>query len=217
MKHLLVKECKLAASPLSYLFLAFALMTLIPGYPILMGSFFICFGLFHSLQSARENNDLLFTILLPVSKAEVVKAKFAFAVLIQLSAFLLCLLLTLLRVTLLKGAGVYTGNAMMNANQAFLAYQLLIFALCNRLLYTGFFRTGYGFTRPFLAFGIAAFAVIAVTEALHHVPGLAWLNATDTMHDGAQWLILAMGLLVYLLVTFCACRRAVRLFEKVDL
>ena len=50
MKSLLMKEFKLAASPLAYIFLAGALMTLLPGYPILMGAFFICFGVFHSFQ-----------------------------------------------------------------------------------------------------------------------------------------------------------------------
>ena len=44
MKNLLNKEIRLAASPLSWLFLVFGLMALIPGYPILVCAFFICFG-----------------------------------------------------------------------------------------------------------------------------------------------------------------------------
>ena len=35
MKKLLTKELKLFAAPLTYFFIAFALMTLLPGYPIL--------------------------------------------------------------------------------------------------------------------------------------------------------------------------------------
>ena len=43
MKNLLKKELKLAASPLTWLFLVAAFMTMIPGYPILVGAFFVCF------------------------------------------------------------------------------------------------------------------------------------------------------------------------------
>lgn len=39
MKRLLHKELRLTAAPVTYYFLAFALMTLIPGYPILVGGF----------------------------------------------------------------------------------------------------------------------------------------------------------------------------------
>ena len=54
MKKLLIKEFRLAASPLSFVFTAAALMTMLPGYPILMSAFFICLGLFYSFLNARE-------------------------------------------------------------------------------------------------------------------------------------------------------------------
>ena len=53
MTKLLNKEFRLCASPLSWIFLAAAGMALLPGYPILMGAFFVCFGVFHSFQNAR--------------------------------------------------------------------------------------------------------------------------------------------------------------------
>ena len=68
MKNLLIKELRLPTSILSWLFLAFAAMTLIPGYPILLGSFFVCLGIFQSFQTIRENNDVLYTVLLPVER-----------------------------------------------------------------------------------------------------------------------------------------------------
>ena len=82
MNRLLTKELKLFAAPLTYFFLAFSLMTLIPGYPILMGSFFVCFGIFQSFQLGRETNDVLYTVLLPIKKSDAVKARFEFVVLI---------------------------------------------------------------------------------------------------------------------------------------
>ena len=72
MTKLLNKEFRLCASPLSWIFLAAAGMTLLPGYPILMGAFFICLGIFQSFQNGREANDVLYTVLLPVQKAELI-------------------------------------------------------------------------------------------------------------------------------------------------
>ena len=40
MRNLLVKEMRLSASVLSYIFIVFGVMFLIPGYPILCGVFF---------------------------------------------------------------------------------------------------------------------------------------------------------------------------------
>ena len=87
MKKLLSKEIRLAASPLSWIFLAATLMTLLPGYPILMGAFFVCFGVFHSFQNAREANDTLYTVLLPVKKTDCVSAKYVFTCFIQLIGY----------------------------------------------------------------------------------------------------------------------------------
>ena len=133
MKSLLNKEIKLAASPLSWFFLAGALMTMLPGYPILMSAFFICMGLFQSFQNARESNDVLYTALLPVRKRDFVRAKYAFSCLVQMIGFLLCAVLTAVRVVFLSTASAYVGNALMNATPVYLAFVLLIFTAFNAL------------------------------------------------------------------------------------
>ena len=66
-------------------------MTLIPGYPILAGRFFITLGIFYTFQMARESNDILYTALLPCKKQDVVRAKYTFCVLIELLGWLLIL------------------------------------------------------------------------------------------------------------------------------
>ena len=91
MNKLLKKELRLTAAPITYFFLAFALMTLIPGYPILVGGFFITLGIFYTFQMARESSDILYTALLPCKKQDVVRAKYAFCVLIELLGWLLIL------------------------------------------------------------------------------------------------------------------------------
>ena len=217
MKKLLYKELHLAASPLSYWFMAAALLTLIPGYPILLGAFFTTLGIFYSYQTMRENNDITYSLLLPVSKADVVKSKFAFTVTIEMGSFFLMTLLTLLRMTLLKNAPPYVDNPLMGANLVFLGYVLLIFGLYNAVFVRGFFRTAYYFGKPFIFYGIVSMLVIAAAEVLHHIPGLEALNAFGFAQIGTQLAVLFAGAVCFLLLTCLAVRNSVRSFERIDL
>ena len=207
MKNLMLKERKLAASPLSYLFLAFAAMTLIPGYPILVGAMFVCLGLFYSFQAARENNDILYSVLLPIPKADTVRAKFAFCCRIELAGFAIMAVLTVLRMTVLSNTGPYVTNVMMPANPVYLAFVLLIFTAFNRLFLRGFFQTGYGIGRPFVSFLIADLLLVGIGETLHHLPWFAVLKDTDTRALLIQCGILALAAGIYALLTLGAYRK----------
>lgn len=217
MKNLMRKEIKLSASSISFIFILFSVMALIPGYPILVGAFFVCFGVFQSFQNACMNNDILYTVLLPVKKTDAVRAKYGFTILIQMISFLLTVILTILRMMVLADAAPYTHNAMMNANQFFLAGNLLVFALFNWLFLGGFFKTAYKCGKPFLLFAIGSFVLIALAETLHHIPVLGFLNDTDTMGDGRHWLFLAVALAVYILVSALSCKASIKRFAAVDL
>lgn len=216
MKQLLKKEFTFTALPLCYIFLLFSGMTMIPGYPIAMGSFFLCLSLFQSMMSSREQNDLSYTLLLPVSKADVVKANYLFCAGMQLLFFLLCTVLTAIRMGFLSKASVYTQNAMMNANPAYLGNLLLVFLSFNVLVLGGYWKTGYALGKPFVYFSIAAFLIVAAGETLHHIPGLEWLNVTAG-HWGLQIAVLLLCVVFYALGTGLAMKKAQRHFEKVDL
>ena len=217
MKNLLIKELRLAASPLSYIFLAASLMTFLPGYPILMSAFFICLGIFQSFQSAREANDVQYSVLLPVAKRDFVRAKYAFVCFIELCGFCLCGIFTALRMTLLGSAEPYVNNALMNANPVYLAFVLLIFSAFNVLFVGGFFKTGYKFAFPFVSFGIVTFILVSVAEALPHLPPLAFLRTPSGERPGLQFALLAAGVAVYASATFLSCRKSEKRFEKLDL
>ena len=217
MNALIRKEMRLSASILSYLFIAFALMTLIPGYPILCGVFFVTLGLFQSFQSARETNDIVFSALLPVAKRDVVKGKYLFCVLIELCASLIMAILTIVRMTALSDSQVYRQNALMNANPFFLGMALLIFGMFNAIFIGGFFRTAYRFSRPFVTYIIAGFLTVGAAEALHHFPGLEKLNAFGFDHIGLQLLLLFAGAALYALLTGLSYKKAAASFEAIDL
>ena len=216
MNALLRKEMRLSASVLSYLFIAFGIMTLLPGYPILCGAFFVTLGLFHSFQNAREANDIVYSALLPIAKHDVVKGKYQFSMMIEMAAFIVMVILTIVRMTVLSDAEAYRENALMNANPFFLGMALVIFGLFNTVFIGGFFRTGYKLS-SFFPYIIAAFAVVGIAEAAHYIPGLEAFNAFGFDDIGLQIGLLAAGALVYLALTYVSYRKACERFETIDL
>ena len=217
MKNLLAKDFRLCASALTYGFLAASLMTMLPGYPILMGALFICLGIFHSFQDGRETNDILYTVLLPVPKSDAVRAKYVFTCVIQMLGFLLMVMMTWVRMTLLNEAEVYRSNALMNAGPLFLAFVLLVYAAFNLIFLFGFFRTAYRIGLPFLFFCIVTFFLVALGESLHYFPGLAFLNNPSGERLELQFVFLLLSALVYVLITWLSCLASIKSFEQLDL
>lgn len=217
MRNILRKEMFLSASVLTYLFVLFAFMFLLPGYPILCGAFFVSLGLFQGFQSAREANDIVFSALLPIAKKDVVKGKYLFVCMIEGLAVLLMALSVVLRMTVLSSLAMYRNNELMNANLFALGMACVIFGLFNWVFLGGFFKTAYKFARPFVLFIVAAFLIIFVSEALHHVPGLKVLNAFGTESLMIQILLLSAGIIIFFLMTVLSYKGACKSFERIDL
>lgn len=217
MNKLVRKEFKLSAHILSYYFIAFGFMTFIPGYPILVGVFFSCLGIFQSFQSYRESNDIAYSILLPVTKKDIVKAKFVFVCTIELLTFSIMTIITLFRMTLLKDVKAYVNNPLLTANLVFLGYALIIFGLFNILFVRGYFKTGYYFGKPFLSFCVVGFIVIGLAEVIWHFPGLEVLNSFGFTNITVQSAAFLTGIALYTLFTYIGYSRSVISFEKIDL
>jgi hypothetical protein len=217
MKNLIYKEFHLATLPLTFIFLSFSLMTFIPGYPILCGTFFICLGIFQSYQKTGENNDILYSALLPVCKCDVVKGKYAAAVFIETAAFILYAVFTLTRMAFMSHLPVYTSNFMMSANFVYLAFVLLIFTAFNLIFIGGFFKTSFKTGKPFVIFSIVNFALITLAETLHHLPSLTWLDAAYYSFLGSHLIILSSAFAIYVVSTAFSCRISQHRFENTDL
>jgi len=217
MRNVLMKEIRLSASILSFLFIAFGLMFFIPGYPVLCGVFFVTLGIFQSFQNARETNDILFSALLPISKRDVVRGKYLFVCYIEICALIVMGIVTVIRMTLLSNSAVYRENAMMNANLFALGAAFLIFGIFNAVFVGGFFKTAYKYGPPFVVYIIVCFVIIGIGEALHHIPGMGFLNAFGTEYLLIQFILLLCGILVGAVLTYVSYRRSCTLFEKIDL
>lgn len=217
MADVLRKEMKLSASALSYFFIAFGLMFFLPGYPVLCGAFFVTLGIFQSFQNAVAANDIVFSALLPIAKKDVVKGKYLFSCMIELCAFAVMAMVTVLRMTVFSDSPTYRSNALMNANLFALSMALAVFGAFNVIFVGGFFKTAYKFGKPFIWYSISAFLLIGFSEAIHHFPGLSALNSFGFDNIGLQMVLLFMGGTAYALMTFVSYKKACRSFEKIDL
>lgn len=214
---LLKKEMKLTAMLITYLFIVFGVMVMIPGYPILVGFFFGCLGIFQTFQNGNECNDIFYTALLPVKKSDVVKAKYVFVVFIELMTALLAAVCTLVRMLFLSNYDAYVINPMQNANLFMLGYMFVIYGLFNLIFLGGFFKTAYQIGKPFVITIIAVFLWIGVTEALHHFPGLEILNTTGFESIGLQIGVFVAGIVICVVMTLLSYKKSVRNFEMIDL
>jgi len=227
MNKLLYKECKLCLVPQIPLFFVFALMMLIPNYPCLVAAFFTCNSIFYSFSQALVDNDLLFSTLLPVSKADVVRGKLRFVVLIQLAT-----LAVYVPVIFLRHAISPAGNAAgVDACFTLLAGALVLFALFNALFLPHFYRAPHRVGRHFLIVTLAIFGWIAVFEgfmivcgaARDSLPFFAWvethLDCFPATRDAwlAQLAALAAGAAIYAGANAWTRRRTIRAFEEQDL
>ena len=217
MRLLIKKELKLSTSPLAWWFLLFSLMTFIPGYPILMGAFFICFGLFQSVQSAREADDIIYSALLPIRKKDVVTAKYLVAVFFQMLGFLLIVLFAVIRMTALWETPVYAENPLLAANLTYLGGVLLIYAAFNGIFLGGFFKTAYYYGKPFIFYIIATVLVVGIFETVWHFPNLHFLGESNPQALLLQVPVLLVAVVIYVGMTFASLKKAQKSFVKIDL
>ena len=215
MKNLLIKELKLTAPSITYIFLLFTLMAFVPDYPILVGAFFVCYGIFFSFQTGRECQDITYTMMLPVDKAQVVKGKFLFVIVIQTIAFLLFSLFTFVRMCFLSNAEPYIIAKLQSANLSFLGYVLIIFVTFNVIFLSGYFKTAFKIGIPLFIFIVVCFVLIAIFEVLHFIPALTLLN--DLKFQPIQLIPFVSGIIVYVVGTIISLKVSINRFEKVDL
>lgn len=215
MGALLKKEAKLVLHPMNYCFLALSALVLVPNYPYYVTFFYTTLGIFMMFQAARENRDISYMMLLPIRKRDMVRARFATVMLIELAQILSCIPFMWLRS---RYAGL--NNAVgIEANVAFLGISLMMLGVFHLIFLAGFYKTATKIGVCFVWTSVAFFVMIVIAEAaLRLIPYLR--DTCDSMAAPMQIKqipLLIGGLAVYLLLSWLACRLSVKRFEALDL
>ena len=214
MRNLLYKELRLATHPTTYIFMLFGAMLLIPSYPYYVAFMYMCLGVFFVFLNGRENNDLFFTVSLPVAKADAVKARCIMVAIMEIGQILISIPFALLSYRLIHMENVVR----MEINPAFYGFVFLMFGIFNLLFLPIFYKTGYQVGKALLIGGSAVLLYILVVEAAtYFVPFMMALDTRAPERMCGQIPVLAGGIVAFSLCTALACYISQKRFEKVDL
>lgn len=216
MSKLLYKEFRLAMHPTAYIFLSFSLMLLIPNYPYYVTFFYTGLAVFFTCLGGRENHDIFYTLSLPVPKRAVVKARFASVMLIELAQLLLAIPFAILRQLM---PGIPGNQVGMDANIVFFGLSLILLGIFNLIFFTKYYKNTDKVGSAFGVSSITVFIYIMIAEALTHVVPFFRdrLDTKDTEFITEKLLVLACGIIIYLVLTLISYRKSVESFEKLDL
>lgn len=213
MKNLLYKEVRLAAHPNLFIFAALGCLVLVPAYPYSTIFLYGTLGPGITFMFARENNDAVYTALLPVKKSDVVKAKFMLILIAELGLILISIPFAILRNNIFA-----EGNPVgMDTTFAYYGLGFIIFALFNFTFFTRFYKSGYKVGVSFMLALIPVVLGMLVMESLAHIPATQWMDSLSGSDMIMQLPILIIGLIIFVIGTWITYKISANRFENVDL
>ncbi len=218
-KAFMYKEWRLSMLPVPFFFLALSALLLIPNYPYYVTFFYCSLGIFLFFQSCRENRDVQYMTLLPVSKREMVFARVRTVMLLEGMQAAACVPFMLIRAQY----GAARNAVGIEANAAFLGLAFLLMGVFNLVFLPMHYKNGYDLGKPFLVGSIVEFLLIVLLEAGEHVllvllpQSEALLESYAARDQLRQLPILVSGILVWWGLSALARSCAAARFERVDL
>lgn len=210
---LLYKEWGLAAHPTLFIFPLLGCLTIVPAYPGTVIFMFGCLAPFVTFTFARENNDAWYTATLPVTKREIVLAKWLLILTVQLSQLVISIPFALLRATLNIG----NNPVGMDPTIAWYGCGLILFAVFDVIFFPAFYKSGYKAGKSFITAFVPVILLMVAVEACGHIPALAWMDSIAPENLLRQFPILIVGIIFYAGCLYAAYRVASKRFEWVDL
>ena len=215
MTKLIRKEFALAMHPITPMMLLLSAMVMIPNYPYVVIFFYVSMAVFFTCLLGRENNDVVYSLNLPIEKSSIVKARFGFTVIVELAQLALMIPFAVLSAKV-NPAGNQAG---MDANVSLFAVGFIVYGLFNLVFFLSYYRdvskVGGAFIKSsVLLFILAALDVVA-TYALPLVRDC--LDTPDPEFMTQKLLFLALGAAVYAVLTLLAYKKSVKSFELQDI
>ena len=212
---LLMKEWKLCMHPMGYFMLLCSALILVPGYPYGVSCFYLGLAIYFICLTARENHDAVYTLTLPVSRRDAVRARILFCAVLQAADLLLMGAFILVKNLI----GNLPNPAGLDAGVALLGEGAILFAVFNMIFFPLYYRN---INKPGVAFLAASAAVflciIGEIVGTYTVPFLRdVLDQPDPLHLGDKLLFTLGGLALFAGGTYLSFQHSVRRFEEQDL
>ena len=212
---LLMKEWKLCMHPTGYIMLLCAALILVPGYPYGVSCFYMGLAIYFICLTARENHDAAYTLTLPVTRREAVKARILFCTALEVADLLLMGVFILIK----KAIGDTPNPAGLDAGLALIGEGMIIFALFNMIFFPMYYRD---INKPGKAFMFAAAAVflwiIMEVVGSYTIPFVRdVLDQPDPRNMSDKALFTFGGLALFIAGTARSIQASAKRFEEQDL
>ncbi len=215
MRNLLYKEFRLVINPAYFFILLFSALLLIPQWVYFVAMmYFLFIAVPNIFANAKAVNDIGFTVMLPIRKRDVVKAR-----VLSIAMFELLQIASAAVFATLNMALYPNGNFMIDANIAYLGCVFVMYGIFNAIFFPMFYRSAYKIARPILFALTASMLFAAVIETLVlSMPAAAYI--LDGISGEAllrQLPVMAIGIVFFALLTVLAYNKSAKNFEEVDL
>ncbi|MDO5143305.1 MAG: ABC-2 transporter permease [bacterium] len=240
MKQLLIKEFRLALHPMNVLFLLMSAMLMIPNYPYYITFFYTTLGIFFMCLFGRENKDIDYTLLLPVGRRQLVRARMITTVIIELIQVALCIPFAVWsRMEYIRQAAETAGidrlaavftDGEMNLtmmkmyylgvpNVAFFGFSFVMLGIFNAVFFILYYRnpSRVGVTFVWASVAEAVFVALTLFGMMKNFGFFSLLRSVDPEQLTAKLIVLAIGVTCFAALTVISCRVSEREFEKIDL
>lgn len=212
MKNLLYKEFNLSINPLFYLVLLFGALLLIPQWVFLIAPMYLLFITIPNVfTNGKAQNDIGFSAMLPVRRCDIVKARIASMVILEVAQIIVTGVFAVIHLMIFKQK-----NFFMEPNATYIGCVFIMFALFNIIYFPMFYKTAYKIGIPILVAMSAAFIFSMIVELLIlSVPVLQGLGGRENIPS--QLAVMAGGIVFFALVSYAAYKISARRFESINL
>lgn len=219
MKAALLKELRLVVHPSTYFIVVLGALVLIPSW--MYGAIFI-YGVlvaFFNGMNAREMHDLEYSFSLPLSRANMARARILTMIGIETIMLAIMVVFIALRGPLgINGITPPSEAVGTAANLYLVALGFITFGMFNLVFYPLYYRDPLKIGLPFIIASIPAALCITATVVLPYLPfanaasfGIAGFN-----DPSAQLCALTAGLVVFIVCNVVACKLSARSFTHFD-
>ena len=231
MKELIYKELKLSLHPVCYIFvLVFPFMIFIPKYPLCISFIYICACypvLFLGVNKGVQTNDLLFTVLLPVRKKDIVLSRLITCSLMQfVSNVISFALLPFAKKVLssidmskanLQGAHLDLPSGFEFSEFIFVsAFVLLSFCVYDFLFFHIYCRSAKSIVMSTLLSMFVFIILILTTTIILPLTSDGYSHFFKSMNGFLRLIFFALVLLIYFISHYFIYRHSSKQLEKID-
>ena len=216
MRNLLYKEFKLS---IHVFFLLMPILTgalfLIPQWVFLVALMYFFFVTVPNVYNTyNSQNDLGFTLMMPVRKCDIVKAKIGSVAILELMHIVVGAVFAVANILIYR-----TGNFVLDLNLAFFGTAFMMFGIFNLFFFPRYFRTAYFYGIPLFIAMMAAIVFAAAVELLVIFSPVfaALMEGAESTQRLFQLVWLLGGIGVFAVTNYAAYKLSAARFDKIDL